>query len=566
MKAVFCFVFLVMVSAAGAQHALPANISGPLIVETAGGPRAWLNPTTATQPVKGQSLLLNGLFIRRMSDLADFGMTTTPGTGGQGGQISPTYPYDGNPQRGATNGYSKFSSVNITGRYMLAFGVQQWVVGLYDITDPANPRWMCRPVHAYKNGYGIIAYDAIGEKSDPRWDLSGRPGTENTVYYTWQGGLYKRDLITGAQAKIADWPGWTVDSEDHADQSSDATWRMVRITRVNAGVQVYKLMLANLRTGAVTTTTLCDLGKCSFDVSPSGNWCVAGSTAVFPSPYICYRPADLATGLIRPVFLPGNDSASVTLPTNNCGTSTGHDGWAWTPDGREVFVYQNNRADLWEAFDPVDAKRISFMAMKTDAGYAANAHFARMLSPARPGWVLVSTYYSPFLPSTYPATWACNQLFLCEIKPLTEHPRQIRLGNTQNLWGATTATDKGAWYFCEAFANIDPAGMNVYWGGNWDGMDNLEVYRVELPAGWWESVSAPVATPTVTPTPVPTPSPTPSPTASPTPSPTASPMPVASPTVAPTATPTPVASPTPWRKTYKLTTVPGGLQIEEVTP
>jgi hypothetical protein len=31
---------------------------------------------------------------------------------------------------------------------------------------------------------------------------------------------------------------------------------------------------------------------------------------------------------------------------------------------------------------------------------------------------------------------------------------------------------------------MSPDGNNIYWGANWMGHDNLELYRVELPPDW----------------------------------------------------------------------------------
>src|SRR5436190_1824377 len=54
--------------------------------------------------------------------------------------ISPAYPYEGINNRGMTNGYSKYSCVNQTGEYVLAYGVQPWVNGLYRLSDGAYIR------------------------------------------------------------------------------------------------------------------------------------------------------------------------------------------------------------------------------------------------------------------------------------------------------------------------------------------------------------------------------------------------------------------------------------------
>jgi hypothetical protein len=81
--------------------------------------------------------------------------------------------------------------------------------------------------------------------------------------------------------------------------------------------------------------------------------------------------------------------------------------------------------------------------------------------------------------------WAANQLMLVELAPAASRPRIVRLGSTENRFLSGT---KGNVYFTEAFASMGqvgtPAGAAVYWGANWDGADNLELYELRLPAGW----------------------------------------------------------------------------------
>ena len=109
--------------------------------------------------------------------------------------------------------------------------------------------------------------------------------------------------------------------------------------------------------------------------------------------------------------------------------------------------------------------------------------------------------------------------------PFSE-PRIWRIANTYSRQWVDGVNVGG--YFAEAFASIDHVGNNIYWGSNWMGTDNLELYRVELPANWHEVLW-------VTPDPTPDPTPTPTPTGTPTPTPTST----------PTATPTPTPTPTP---------------------
>ena len=46
-------------------------------------------------------------------------------------------------------------------------------------------------------------------------------------------------------------------------------------------------------------------------------------------------------------------------------------------------------------------------------------------------------------------------------------------------------------YWSEAFASVDVLGQAVYWGANWNGTSELELYRVALCPLWWQSVPPP---------------------------------------------------------------------------
>ena len=83
---------------------------------------------------------------------------------------------EGDPSQGLTNGYSRFANSNINEEYALAYSTDQAVL-IYRLSD-------CKPM-------GLVEYQEdrfVGESCNPRWDLSGRNGTETIIYYHIWGG------------------------------------------------------------------------------------------------------------------------------------------------------------------------------------------------------------------------------------------------------------------------------------------------------------------------------------------------------------------------------------------
>jgi len=73
-----------------------------------------------------------------------------------------------------------------------------------------------------------------------------------------------------------------------------------------------------------------------------------------------------------------------------------------------------------------------------------------------------------------------NQLFFVELLPETSAPRIWRIVPTMNAYDG---------YWSEAFASLGAEAETVWWGANWNGTDNLELYRAQLCPRWWEAIA-----------------------------------------------------------------------------
>ncbi len=441
---------------------LPASAQLGL-VERFGESHAVLPPVKGDVPDPGKPTHPRGpdgrsfeeITITRISDVRDVK-----------NQLESNYPYEGRPGRGLHNGYSKYSCANVTGEYIIAYGVQPNINMLY--------RRDGRPVRRITHQMNDMRVLGLGEAYDVRWDLSGRPGTETDIIYRDPAGdaLWRQNALTGRQQKIFNVPGWVVAHEGHADQSTDARWRGVKLERQfpfkgDLGTTLaQKLVLADLNNGkhydflhAINRNKEPNTAWL-FDISPSGKWFMVVEYGQGVVPARFYSIDSIVAGKPEGKFLP-------TI-------SFGHDGWAFDRKGNEVFIYQDNKTDWFSAFNPASGENIRIFN-QAETGWKFNQHMGKFINPAKKGWLVMSSYGED------DASWSHNQLFLVEIRPNEEHPRLIRLAHTQNRW---SARNKGEWYFAETFANVDPSGNGIYWGSNWLGTDNLELYRLTLPEDW----------------------------------------------------------------------------------
>jgi hypothetical protein len=346
---------------------------------------------------------------------------------------------EGDPSQGLTNGYSRFANSNIDETYALAYSTDQALL-LYDLANHTS--------------LGAVTYDgenSIGESCDPRWDLSGREGTETTIYYHLWGEreVYSQDVLKGYTSRELIYRfDEEILSEDHMDQDRHARYRAVRFEN---RIEVLDLRNRQVLPGKVFVPE----GGC--DMSTEGDWLyVQGFGGTEETRF--YRTSQLAAG---------NTGDFVRLPC----ASHGHDGWAFDKNGNEVYVFQDNTNDWYSAFNPETRERIDILHM-SETGWTFNQHMGRIYNPEKKGWLLMSSY------SEENDSWANNQIFILEIKShaAVPKPRIWRIASTFNKYNGD--------YFTEAFACMSPDGNNIYWGANWMGHDNLELYRVELPPDW----------------------------------------------------------------------------------
>lgn len=358
----------------------------------------------------------------------------------------PTYPkgWNGRKGSGLHNGYSHYSCANRTGEYLLAFGTNPLAI-LCRLSDCVA----LGPLRAKSGSF-------IGDQAEPRW--SRRADESPTViYYHPDGNSYicKQDVLIGrsSEERVYDFGSRIIQTDDN-ELSNDGRYGAYRLA--NGYSVVFDAFAGKALPGKVWASTP------GLDISPDGKWFQV-LDPYHPGRY--FRITDLENG----------DTSHAVMRAD----LGGHGGWAVDYRGDVVSVYQCNADDWIKAFNPETGEKIKIIYMG-ETGWHLNQHLARMSNPAMKGWALMSSY------GTTDTAWSYNQLFMLEIKPSVtssgssvpnaERPRIWRLGHTQGNYSGG--------YFSECFASVDMSGSTILWGTNWRGQDNLELYRMELPAHW----------------------------------------------------------------------------------
>jgi hypothetical protein len=429
-------------------HTDAGPVCGQLLVDTVDSPTAVATPGGPV-PAAGVGFVIaeTGLEVMRISDAGDPGAT------------SAEY----------TNGYSRWSPANLTGEYVTAFGTDGESV-VYRLADRT-----------------IVRALDVGEPNELHWDSSGQPGTATTLYYRVGAELRRMDVLVGAEELVHDFTAdeptaqAAINGVEGAPSRDMRYWAFQLCSGMSGGGQctglldivVYDLQSDTLA-GRLTDVEPTIPTPNFVDMAPSGSRIVVGS---------CKENGSTPAPWNGPYAWSRNFSTRVRL-----GTNCTHSGWAWGAGGEELYVSFDScgaaneeitpTCDYLMAVDVNDAagwdNRFGIL-YQGDLGWGASNHLGRIYDATVRGWLFMSTYGSGG------AGWD-HQLVFVELVPESAGPRIWRVAPTMT-------SDDGYW--TESFASVDFAAGHVYWGANWDGAGNLELYRATLCDRWWEALDAP---------------------------------------------------------------------------
>jgi hypothetical protein len=424
----------------------PGPACGTLLVEPADS-ASVIPPPGGPVPDAGVPFTIaqTGIEVTRISDVDD------------SGAVGSFY----------TNGYSRWSAASITGEYVTAFS-SNGGASVYRLSDRS-----------------IVYTLDVGEPNELHWDASGAAGTETTVYYREGAQLRRVDILSGEDSLVhdftAEYPsaGAVLNGVEGAPSNDMRYWAFQICEGMTGGGQCTGLMdivvydksadamagrLSDVESGIPTPNFV--------DMAPSGSRIVVGS---------CKESGSTPAPWNGPYAWSLDFSSNVRL-----GTNCTHSGWAWGTGGEELYVsFDSCGASNEEITDTCDhimavdvndpsgwENRIPVI-YAGDIGWGTGTHMGRIYMPHVRGWFFLSTYGGSS------DGWASDQLMFIEIKHVDDGPR---------LWRVTPTLNEYTDYWSEAFASVDFHGMNVYWGANWSGADNLELYQARLCDRWWEEL------------------------------------------------------------------------------
>jgi len=357
-------------------------------------------------------------------------------------------PSPGDPSAGLKNEYSRVQSFNADGSRIIARGIEgSWY--LYDAGSLA-------PIGELPIGV------------EPRWDARD----PQLLYFFEETSLLRYDIRSGEQVLVRDFaadfpdlslavvwtryegsPSW--DGRTWGLMGQDQDWevvvflvydlqedRLVAQRRLPAGAEVDSVTISPLGTYFLAYfDNYCERGRLGDDQHPCGLM-------------VYDRELQNGRSLVRII---------------------GHSDPALDPEGREVLVYQEIDRDTISMLDLANGEVVDLWPI--DFSHTAiGLHFSGRASE-RPGWALVSTYGN----DARSYTWMDNTVFAVELRP---GGWVVRLAHTHSLVDDRQEHD----YWAEPHASANHDFTRLLFTSNWgrSGTGRVDMYLIELPAGWME--------------------------------------------------------------------------------
>lgn len=165
------------------------------------------------------------------------------------------------------------------------------------------------------------------------------------------------------------------------------------------------------------------------------------------------------------------------------GSPAGHCDTGLDADGNEVFIYfsdiggGNDYLCMARLDTGQETKLINWNPLYGYNGcHNSGGHISGLDNLSKPGWAVVGTHGA----YQNAACWPDQSIYLVELK---ENPRVWRIAHHHSYYSG---------YGANPFATINRAGTKIFFNSNWDstvgGLNDLDVYQVELPSTWHEDL------------------------------------------------------------------------------
>jgi hypothetical protein len=477
--------------------------------------RNIIAPTYGTYPSKGELRTdpTTGAGLTRIADHAEL-------TGGYAGSI---------PSQ-ALIVYSRYTPTNIADEFVIIHGDNSTSAWIYRLSDNSM-----RTILRMKPSLGVGSR-SLGEINELRWDYSGAHpyriyfvgnnisnsqavGSENvgmSFYYT------DIDPITGVQSEpvlihdfstefpesgsypIGGFVGNYISNDVEGDSSNDSRYWAWMVMDPNTGgsykpraiftydkqndtilgrIQQNCTGVASPCTVVVTPATATPyMSKPNMvEISPLGTRAVID----WGRRYAGWYDGDIGTVADGPhAFL-----KDFTDPIR-IGADETHSGWAWGPNGEEMFVSQNNRNDFIEAVDIANSTtancsvisgnnytcgiKVMSYADLDGGNWTIGMHFGKVYDQTKRGWLYMNTYDDANYNS-----WGKNQNFFVEIKAYDAAP-------APRLWRVSPSYNTHYDYRSEGSGALNFNATSIFGSANWGFVDDREEpYQIGLPNDWW---------------------------------------------------------------------------------
>jgi len=429
--------------------------------------------------------------------------------------------------------YSRYTPANVTGEFVLVHGDNSTSAWIYRVSDNK----MIAPIKFNKTADPITG-KSIGEVNEIRWnytcdhpyrfyfvghsvgDSSATKG-ENVNMSFYYMDLDPQALTLSAPTLIHDfsaefpvgsYPNALIMNDVEGDSSNDSRYWAWQV--MDSGTGGTWLPYAFLVYDRVQNKVLSTMQpSCSgYTKAP----CVVIVSPTAPAKHI-RRPnmVEMSPSGLRVVihfeYVPTDPQYGETANVNTMvdgpkaflkdfsdpvriGSDASHSGWAWGPNGEEMFVSQNNRNDWIEAVDIASTstakcslipnsysnaytcgiKSISYPDL--DGGsWSIGMHFGKVYDRTKKGFLFMNTYNAAATSNT----WAKNQNLLVAIQDATKlGSKVIRLGSSYNQYYDYRSEGSGA---------LDFNGANIFATANWGFTDGRgDATRIALPASIWK--------------------------------------------------------------------------------
>lgn len=409
----------------------------------------------------------------------------------------------------AVNGYSRYTQENSDGSMYLAVGTNSTSCTIFNSYSGEVIG------HLAKDGSGL-GTKTLGMFHELRWDKTGnhpkrmyyRDGTSFFKFEdVTQNTFAKNDNLTRTLIKdfepLINWPAGATNArrvynDQEGDSSDDSDhWAFMAAWYDGSNFKVAAIIHYQISTDTTHVLYPSDFADTPLDmikndisfpqrpnmveVSPLGTGIVIHNGRSFSG----HNMHIFGTWLDGPHLWPLDFDVVANPPFRISITET-HSGWAYAEDGRELFVYQDNRRDMITATyisGPNKGYGLSSTAGRGDEpgegsiDFADHTpmnwtglHFARM-PPSKKGWIMVSTYRNNG------TSWADNQLMMMQIKDWRLDPKVWRVTPMINAYTGD--------YFDEAPGSINLRGDSIFVSQNWGAGGGLnELYRMDMPRNW----------------------------------------------------------------------------------